>query len=49
MELLPDNLGQNWPSRVETLGSSARRLTLRDGADIQQRPLLSATDASTAR
>jgi len=39
LELLIHSFGPDWPSRVEAFGSSARRLTLRDGAEIQQRPL----------
>jgi UDP-glucuronate decarboxylase len=39
LELLAHGFGPGWPSRVEAFGSSARRLTLRDGAEIQQRPL----------
>ena len=38
-ELLAHTFGPGWPGRVEAFGSSARRLTLRDGAEIEQRPL----------
>ncbi len=39
LELLAHSLGPDWRARVEAFGSSARRLTLRDGIEIQQRPL----------
>jgi nucleoside-diphosphate-sugar epimerase len=39
LELLAHSFGPGWRSRVEAFGSGARRLKLRDGAEIQQRPL----------
>ena len=39
LELLAQSLGPGWPGRVEAFGGQARLLTLRDGAEIQQRPL----------
>ena len=39
LELLAHSFGPGWSSRVEAFGSSARLLTLRDGAGIAQRPL----------
>lgn len=39
LELLAHGLGPGWPGRVEAFGSSARRLTLRDGTEVRQRPL----------
>ena len=39
LELLAHGFGSDWTRRVEAFGSSARGLTLRDGAEIQQRPL----------
>ena len=39
LELLAHGFGPGWPGRVEAFGSSARRLSLRDGAEIEQRPL----------
>ncbi len=39
LELLVHGFGPDWPSRVEAFGSRPRRLTLRDGTEIQQRPL----------
>lgn len=39
LELLAHSFGSSWHGRVEAFGSSARRLTLRDGTEIQQRAL----------
>jgi len=39
LELLARALGPDWTGRVEAFGSSTRRLTLRDGLEIQQRAL----------
>jgi nucleoside-diphosphate-sugar epimerase len=39
LELLAHGLGPGWPGRVEAFGSSARRLALRDGVEIDLRPL----------
>jgi nucleoside-diphosphate-sugar epimerase len=39
LELLARDLGPGWSGRVDAFGGSARHLTLRGGAEIQQRPL----------
>jgi len=39
LELLGHSLGPDWRDRVEAFGGSARRLILRDGLEIWQRPL----------
>jgi UDP-glucuronate decarboxylase len=39
LELLAHSIGPGWRSRVEAFGSGPRALKLRDGAEIQQRPL----------
>jgi nucleoside-diphosphate-sugar epimerase len=39
LEMLVHGLGQDGPGRIEAFGSVARRLTLRDGTEILQRPL----------
>jgi UDP-glucuronate decarboxylase len=39
LELLAHGLGPDWHGRVEAFGSRPRRLTLRDGSEIEQRPL----------
>lgn len=39
LELLAHSFGPGWHGRVEAFGSSARRLTLRNGVEIQQRAL----------
>jgi UDP-glucuronate decarboxylase len=39
LELLANSFGPGWQARVEAFGSSPRRLTLRDGAEIHQRSL----------
>jgi nucleoside-diphosphate-sugar epimerase len=39
LDLLAHDFGPGWDRRVEAFGSAARRLTLRDGTGIVQRPL----------
>jgi UDP-glucuronate decarboxylase len=39
LELLAHSLGPDWSGRVEAFGSSARRLILRNGVEIQQHAL----------